>query len=90
MLNFVDAVKGDEEVPVEENEEYRVHVIDEDCDETLSFMVPRQLYTPRKEEHLKICTFKKSIDISKDQVIQMLKKGLVRKIISPCVALALW
>ena len=52
MVNFVDTIEEEEDIPVEVNEEFEEHIIDGDCGETVSLMVRKLLYNqPMKEEH---------------------------------------
>ena len=43
MVNFVDTIEEEEDIPVEVNEEFEEHIIDGDCGETLSLMVRKLL-----------------------------------------------
>ena len=52
MVNFVDTIQEEEDIPVEVTEEFDEHIIDGDCGETLSLIVQKLLYNqPIKEEH---------------------------------------
>ena len=52
MVNFVDTIEEEEDMPAEVNEEFEEHIIDGDCGETLSLMVRELIYNrPMKEEH---------------------------------------
>ena len=52
MVNFVDTIEEEDEIPTEAIEEFEEHIIDEDCGETLSLMLCKLMYNmPMKEEH---------------------------------------
>ena len=44
MVNFVDVIEEEDDLPVDVKEEFEEHIINRDSGETLSFMVRKLLY----------------------------------------------